>query len=146
MGAFSDLTARKRAGALIISANLSYENLYVAFDDVYSEITNLYNNKISAEELNQAKQYFLGSFARAMETPNQTLKLLQAIELYGLRKNHYELLFDFALNATPDSIFEIQRQLFEPSGWHVALSGDEKEFEKSVGSYDFAKYFLINWR
>lgn len=140
-GAFSDLTARKRNGAMIISANLSYENLDVAFDDIYNEIKNLYENKIDESELNQAKQYFLGSFARAMETPNQALKLLQALELYNLPANHYENLFNFIKNANSDSIYETQRKLFAPTNWHIAVSGDQNELNKSIQIDNLTKFF-----
>ncbi len=112
-GVSSFLDSRKHESHLIIATSVSKEASKKAISEINIEINKMATQKVSEDELNRAKQYMLGTFARMNETTNQHAMMLEAILTNELTPDYYYNFFDVVKNADTSALFEIQQKYFK---------------------------------
>ena len=83
-GIYSHFDAREFPGAFEISLETKNQNTNQAVAEILKELNKLLEKGVTATELAEAKAYLTGSFPLRMDTNAKMVKLLSAIEFYGL--------------------------------------------------------------
>ena len=79
--------------------------------------------RIDEEELENARQYLLGSFARSNETPQQVAALTWKVFQHGLPSDFFQRLVERIQMYTPEELVMAQERWFNADRWAVGASG-----------------------
>ncbi len=86
-------------------------------------VRGLASTRIDEEELENARQYLLGSFARSNETPQQVAALTWRIVQHGLPADFFQRLVERIQMFTPEDLVLAQERWFNADRWAVGASG-----------------------
>lgn len=139
-GVHSGISSAKFTGLLSVSTSVNLDKSAEVVEDILSEMTKISNEILEDEELNRAKNYYLGRFLRTAETHKQISKMLTNIALNDLDDNYYNDYYEKIKSLKSDSLFSTQIDLFKPMGLSIALAGNQdkliKQFEDNFDKID----------
>lgn len=92
-------------------------------DTIEVEVRRLATERIDDEELENARQFLLGSFARTNETPQQTAGLLWTTLHHNLQRDYYPRLIERIQMYRPEELLLAQERYFNVEHWCIAASG-----------------------
>ena len=95
------------------------------------------------DELQRAKNYYLGSFLRSAESHKQISKMLTTIALNDLDDDYYNQFYRKIKNIRSDELFSTQIDLFKPEGLSIAIAGNEKKLVDQFDGY-FDRYDILD--
>ena len=78
---------------------------------------------VSDKELQDAKDFIFGSFARKMDT-NSKSDLLAQVEYYNLGLNYFEVYYDAINKVTKDDILKASRKYLRPDQMDIVVVGN----------------------
>jgi zinc protease len=120
---FSSLDANVVPGPLMVRAGVSAANIARAVTSIDAELTSLVNDGPTEQELNESKQYLIGSLPRTLETNANIAAFLQTAEFFGLGLD-YDLRVPGLLKAvTRDEVHEAARRAVDPSKATIVVAG-----------------------
>jgi predicted Zn-dependent peptidase len=102
---------------------------------IAAEVERLGSQIIPDEELENARQYIVGSFARSCETPQQTAYLLYTLLQFDLPYDHYEQYIQRVQQLTASDLLEVQRRIYDRSRWVVGAAGVASEIEYAIAPF-----------
>jgi zinc protease len=121
--AFSSLDANVVPGPLMIRAGVNPSNVERAVASIDAELAKLAAGGPTEKELQESKQYLIGSMPRTLETNIGIATFLQTAEFFGLGLD-YDLRVPGLLRAvTRDDVHRAARQTLEPSKAAVVVAG-----------------------
>jgi zinc protease len=110
-------------GPLLIRAGVGPANVDRAVASIDEELTRLVEDGITAKELDDSRQYLIGSMPRALETNMAIATFLQNAEFFGLGTD-YDLRMPEVLRAvTLDEVNAIARRVIDPSRAALVIAG-----------------------
>ncbi|OGW82166.1 MAG: hypothetical protein A3G33_10590 [Omnitrophica bacterium RIFCSPLOWO2_12_FULL_44_17] len=120
-------------GALLISAGVEPEKTPVSIRVIMKELGKLKHKKVPVEELDRAKEYFLGQLTIGLEdTLDQALWAGDRV-LYGGSIPTLEEIKDAVKRATGEDIQRLAGKIFQTSKVRLALIGPlNKKFEEKI--------------
>lgn len=131
----SDRVAYQDVGVFRISAGVNIHNVNKAVRGVFEEIHRICSEKVSAKELQSAKQNIKGLTDLSLEDSMQVASLFGGREVvYNSIKTPKEYI-DETDRVTRQDILEAAQKVFRPEGMKFALIGpykDKARFEKLV--------------
>jgi len=86
-------------------------------------VRGLATSRIDDEELENARQYLLGTFARSNETPQQIASLVWRVVQHGLPMDYFQRLVERVQMYTPEDLMMVQERWFNADRWAVGASG-----------------------
>lgn len=89
-GAYSSYDTDRLVGSFSASASVRTEVTDSAVMEFIKEFKRLQNEPVSAEELQAAKNFIIGTFGTSLESPQTIARFALNIERYGLPKDYYE--------------------------------------------------------
>ncbi len=89
-GIHSSLNLLKHNGFLSIGADVNKENLDLTFGEIRKELKRLRDEKIDQEELDTARNHFIGSLQSEITTPFAHADKLKNIVLFNLPDQYYQ--------------------------------------------------------
>ena len=111
-GIYSSLHALQHGSYLVIGTDVNRENINIVFAEIRKELNILRAQEISPDELETARNHFIGSLQSEITTPFAHAEKLKTIFLYGLPSTYYQ-----------DMISQVQRtlpfEIAEVSGKHL---------------------------
>jgi zinc protease len=114
-------------GPLVIRAGVSHANVDRAVTSIDEELTRLVESGISAKELDDSRQYLVGSMPRALETNAAIATFLQSAEFFGLGTD-YDLRMPALLRGvTLDEVNAVARRTIDPARATVVIAGPYDE-------------------
>ena len=121
-GIYSSLHTLKKDSYLVIGADVNKENLGLAFDEIRKELTRLRTQLIEAEELETARNHFIGSLQSEITTPFAHAEKVKSMLLFNLPANYYQNMISRldAINA-PDLVRTAETYFNEESFFEVAV-------------------------
>ncbi len=134
-GAFCFQVVKKRAASLNITASVNHDKAGESVQIILNEIEKLRCEQIPDKEFSRTRQYLLGSFARSIETPQQTLHFVQTIKLYGLPDTYYTNFFKQVANLTSKEVFFVQQARFISNEWNIIAVGNAQELTEQLISF-----------
>jgi zinc protease len=119
----SALDANVAPGPLTIRAGVSPANVDRAVASIDDEVARLVAEGLTPQELDESRQYLIGSIPRALETNSAIANFLQTEEFFGLGLD-YDARLPALLNAvTLDDVHVAARQALDPARATVVIAG-----------------------
>jgi zinc protease len=128
-GIHSHFEAREFPGAFEISLETRNQNTNQAVAEIMKELKKFLEKGVTATELAEAKAYLTGSFPLRMDTNAKMVKLLSAIEFYGLGLDYLEKYPQLINQVTEGEILRAARQYLHPEKFLLVVVGDQKEIQ-----------------
>jgi zinc protease len=114
-------------GPLVIRAGVSPTHVERAVASIDDELTHLVENGVTARELDDSRQYLVGSMPRALETNAGIATFLQTAEFFGLGTD-YDVRMPALLRAvTLDEVNAVARRIIDPSRATLVIAGPYEE-------------------
>jgi predicted Zn-dependent peptidase len=121
-GIYSSLNILKHNGFLVIGADVNKENLDLTFDEIRKELKRLRTEKINPDELDTARNHFIGSLQSEITTPFAHADKIKNIAMFNLPDQYYQNLIYKIDAASSANLLRIAHDYFsEDSFTEVAV-------------------------
>lgn len=131
-GASGGFSTFRFAGALQMSTFSKTESTVDAVRAALEELERLRKEPPTTKELEDTKSYFLGSFVRRRETPQQMASELWTIQSYGLPADHFEQTLQRVAQTDAAACQRLVRDLVDPGRLVVVVVGDPGKLQKDL--------------
>jgi zinc protease len=119
----SVLDANIAAGPLVIRAGVSAANVERAIASIDDELALLGRAGVTQQELDESRQYLIGSLPRALETNAGIAQFLQTAEFFGLGLDYDLRLSSLLSEVRVDDVNGAARQALDPARATVVIAG-----------------------
>ncbi len=146
-GAYSSTRDDKYVSSFVASAsvrNAVTDSAVVAFLD---EIYRIRNEKVSADELSNAKSKYVGGFVRALEQPSTIARYALDIETDKLPKDFYKKYLQNINAVTAEDVQRVANKYFLIDNARIVIAGKGSEVMESLENLSYngkkipVKYF-----
>jgi zinc protease len=120
---FSSLDANVIEGPLTIRAGVSAANVDRAVASIDEEVTRLLRDGVTVKELNESRQYLVGSLPRALETSSGIATFLQTVEFFDLGLDYDARLPDLLHAVTVDDVHAAAKRVLDPDRATIVIAG-----------------------
>ena len=124
---YSSLDATVIEGPLIIRAGVSPANVDRAIASIDEEIRIVRHAGLTEQELNESRQYLIGSMPRTLETNSAIARFLQTVEFFGLGLDYDVRVPDLLGRVTRDDIQAAAERALDPDRATVVIAGPYEE-------------------
>ncbi|MCF4100443.1 insulinase family protein [Gillisia sp. M10.2A] len=146
-GAYSSTSDDKYVSTFVVSAsvrNAVTDSAVVAFLD---EIHRIRNEKVSTEELNNAKSKYVGNFVMALEQPTTIARYALNIETDDLPKDFYQNYLKKINAVTAEDVQRVAKKYFMVDKARIVVTGKGSEVAAALENLSYnekaipVKYF-----
>jgi zinc protease len=128
-GITSHFDAREYPGSFQIALETKNKNANQALSEVLKEMKRFMEKGVSQTELTEAQAYLTGSFPLRMDTNAKLVRLLMAIELYGLGLDFPERYSQLINQVTAEEVLRVARTYLQPEKFLLVVVGNQKEIQ-----------------
>jgi zinc protease len=121
------MTAGMDPGRFIAFIGTSPENRKPAMEGLIHEIRRIIEEPVTAQELQDAKDYLTGSFVFAFESSPQIARFLVHAEVYGLGFDYVEKYPDYIRAVTVEEISRVARKYLDSENYTMVVVGPVAE-------------------
>jgi zinc protease len=121
--AFSSFDPSLGPGPLVVRAGVDPVNVSRAVDAIDAEVGALGRGGATARELEETRQFLIGSIPRMLETNQSIATFLQTIEFFGLGLDYDRRLPSLLRAVTLDDVNAAAASVLDPSRACVAIAG-----------------------
>lgn len=114
-GIYSVLESYLDDGCFYIEADVNTKKSELALKEIRTELTKLCSDLVEDKELNQAKNYFLGSILRGIDGPFSIMDRNRIMIDYGFENTYYNELLEIINTTTASEIRDLCAKYFEPT-------------------------------
>jgi zinc protease len=122
-GIYSSIGALKHDSYLSIGADVNRENRELAIGEIKLELKNLYSSLIDQDELETAKNHFIGSLQAELTTPFAHADKIKNMMLYTLPDGYYQTLVNRIDATNQNELQEIAQRYFNEEDFAVVAVG-----------------------
>jgi predicted Zn-dependent peptidase len=122
-GIYSSVTSPRHASYLTIGADVNKENRVITVEEIKKEMHRLRTERIGVNELETARNHFIGSLQSEITTPFAHADKIKSIQLNELPADYYASLIQKIETLTSDDLIRVANAEFDESSF----------FEVSVG-------------
>jgi zinc protease len=126
-GIYSVFDAREYPGSFQIAVETKNQNANQTLSEILKELRHFLEKGISPTELSEAKAYLTGSFPLRMDTNAKMVRLLAALELYGLGLDFPEKYPKLINQVTAEDVLRVSRTYLKPENFLLVVVGNQKE-------------------
>lgn len=134
-GARSYFSSNRFAGDFSVVTEVKNEITADTIKEIIKELNDIRENYVSAEELQNVKNYISGSFPLQLETPNAIASKVISLKLYNLGDDYYNTYIRKVNELTKDDIREAARKYIHPDKLTISISGNVNEIEESMKQF-----------
>ena len=131
-GAYSSFDRSKDIGTFDAHAAVRTEVTDSALVELLSQLEKIKTEPVSADDLDHAKSYLIGSFPLTIETPGQIAGQIGRYKLLGLGKEDLESYRDRVGAVTIEDVQRVMSDYLHPERAYVVLVGDATSIEDKV--------------
>ncbi len=142
-GSYSSISSDKLVGRFNADASVRNEVTDSAVFELLKELKTMENEKVSEEELLNAKNFITGSFARSLESPSTIASFALNIEQNNLPKDYYANYLKNVQAVTLDDVQAIARKYINPDKAHIVIVGKGSDVADKLKQFGEVKYFDI---
>jgi zinc protease len=128
-GIYSLFDAREYLGSFQVVVETKNKNTNQALFEIVKELKKMIEQGVSQTELSEAKAYLTGSFPLRMDTNGKMVRLLAAMELYGLGLDFPEKYTKLINQVTAEEVLRVARTYLKPDNFLLVVVGDQKEIQ-----------------
>ena len=131
-GAYSNLESDRFNGSFTASVSVRTEVTDSAVTEIIKELERLRNEPVTAEELDLAKKYMAGSFARSLEDPRTAARFALNTYLNGLEKDHYATYLQRLDAVTLADVQAAATAFLHPDNATIFVVGDKEKIQAGL--------------
>lgn len=135
-GAYSGLTSDELVGAFSANASVRNEVTDSAIIQFLYELNRLKNEPVTKTELELAKSYIAGAFARALENPETVAGFALNTNMYGLPADYYQTYLQKLQAVTVEDVSRVAKKYITPSKARIVVVGNKEEVYPKLASFD----------
>lgn len=122
-GIYSSLQTLQQDNYVVIGADVNNDNLEMTFAEIRKELGRLYTEPVGAEELEMARNHFIGSLQSEITTPFAHAEKIKNIFLYGLPADYYQRLIHTLDSLTAEQLMQTAHNYFEEDSFFEVAVG-----------------------
>ena len=142
-GAYTRLDTRRFAGRIDATAEVRTAVTGVSIKEFFYELERMRSEDVTANELQDAKNYMTGTFPLQAETQEGISRLLITREAHGLPADYLETYRDSIMAVTAADVRRVANELIHPERMSIVIVGDAadvipqvKEFADELEMFD----------
>ena len=145
-GAYSSISPDRLVGSFRAYANVRNEVTDSAITEFIYELKRLKDDPVSEQELNVAKARTMGSFGRALESPQRIASFALNTVRYDLDRDFYPEYLQVVQNTSLNDLAEVTDDLIDAGRTNIVVVGDPSVAEKIArfASDGEVRYFDVN--
>ncbi|MFC3561902.1 M16 family metallopeptidase [Pedobacter jamesrossensis] len=144
-GAYSNTGAGRFQSKFTANAAVRNEKVDSAVVEFLKEINTIRTVKVSAEELQNAKNLYNGSFALGLENPARTASFASNILINGLPKDFYRTYLQKLNAVTTDDVLRVAKKYFSHDNTRVIIVGKTEAFVPGLKKAGFTVNTFDNY-
>jgi predicted Zn-dependent peptidase len=134
-GAYSGFGGSKYAGAVSASSEVRTDVTEGALKEFMYEIKRIRDEKVSAEELENAKKSIVGSFALSLEQPQALLSNIVTQKLYGFPVSYWDDYPQQVSRITADDVQRAAQKYLDLPHLQIVAVGDAAKVRNALAIY-----------
>jgi len=131
-GAYSSMESDRFNGSFTASASVRTEVTAQAVTEILAEMERLREEPVPQADLDLAKRYMAGSFARSLEDPRTVARFALNTYLNGLSQDHYATYLQRLEKVTVDDIQRAAKAFLLPENAIVFVVGDLEKIRRTM--------------
>jgi zinc protease len=124
---YSYFGAEKGRGSFELVMQTKNDSAQDAIRVAIEEMRRIREKPVSEEELNEAKDYLIGSFPLRFDTNRKVANLLALIEFFGLGLDYRERYPEFIRKVTREDVHRVANQYLHPEKLITVVVGNQKK-------------------
>jgi len=140
-GAYSSLSSDELVGSFSAGASVRNEVTDSAITEFIYEFKRIRENKVSDEELLLAKNVLIGSFGRALESPQTVASFAISIERYNLPQDYYNTYVKKVESVSSSDVQEMALKYVKPENLYIIAVGKGAEIEDQLKKFGEVTYY-----
>ena len=140
-GAYSGFGGSKFRGTWISSSEVRTDVTEGAMKEFMYELNRLRNEKVGAEELENAKRAIVGSFALSLEQPQSLLQNIITQKLYNLPADYWDTYPQKVAAITADDVQRVAQKYIDLDHLQVVAVGDAAKAREVLSKYGKVEVF-----
>ncbi|MCB0795232.1 MAG: insulinase family protein [Flavobacteriales bacterium] len=136
-GAYSSLRSDRVIGAFSAGASVRTEVTDSAITELMFEIEHLRQSNVGREELELAKNYMAGSFARSLEDPRTVARFALNTFMYELPRDHYNTYLARLDTISADDVRVAAEKYLFPDNADILVVGDKESLAAKLTMLSF---------
>jgi len=142
-GAYGGIRANKLIGNFSSSAKVRNEVTDSAIDQFIYEINRIRTENVSAEELQNAKNYIAGTFAQALESARTIARFAANIDDYKLDQDYFKNYLKRIDAVTVEDIKRVSNKYMKPENMSIIVVGEASEIGEKLARFGNLNYLDI---
>ncbi len=122
-GIYSSVNSHLNASLISIGTDVNIDKLEITIDEINKELLSLINTSIPKEELETAKNHFLGNLQLEVSNPFTVVEKIKHLRLNQLHPNYFTDLFDKVKKTSSSDLQVIANDQLNPSSFHIVSVG-----------------------
>ena len=140
-GAYSGFGGSKFRGTWISSSEVRTDVTEGAMKEFMYELNRLRDEKVGAEELENAKRAIVGSFALSLEQPGALLQNIITQKLYNLPADYWDTYPQKVAAITADDVQRVAQKYLDLRHLQVVAVGDAAKAREVLSKYGKVEVF-----
>jgi predicted Zn-dependent peptidase len=140
-GAYSNFGGSKYRGTWQSSAEVRTNVTGGAMKEFMAELNRLRDQKVTPDELENAKRAIIGSFALSLETPQSLLQNIITQKLYNLPADYWDTYPQHVSAITVDDVQRVAQKYIDIAHLQVVAVGDAAEARAALTPYGKVQVF-----
>ena len=134
-GAYSNFGGSRFRGTWVASSEVRTDVTQGAMKEFMYELTRLRNDKVDAEELENAKRGIIGSFALSLEQPGSLLQNIITQKLYNLPADYWDTYPQRVAAITADDVQRAAQKYLDMNHLQIVAVGDASKAREILSQY-----------
>jgi predicted Zn-dependent peptidase len=135
-GAYSSINNDEILGRFNASANVRNAVTDSAVTEFMNELSKIRNERVSEEELRDAKAYLMGSFGRGLENPATVAVYAINTARYGLPADYYANYLKKVEAVTAEDVQRVAQKYINPDKMYIVAVGNASEVADRLQPFD----------
>jgi zinc protease len=123
-GIYSSIESHINAASFFIEADLNTNKVDLALAEIEKELKHIVEVEIETEELNIAKNYFIGSLLRSLDGPFTSIERYKMLFDYGLPYDYYNQYVKNLWNISPKDLQEVAERFLTNHNMAIVFAGN----------------------
>lgn len=130
-----NLAARKDTGLFMAVTQVRNEVLEPAMQELLAELDGMGKDRVTAEELSNAKNFISGNFLLSLETQDSLAGQLERNRAQGLAPDYLENFTTRVRSVEPDQVQKESKKFMNPEDAAIVVVGDGAKIQKALEKF-----------
>jgi predicted Zn-dependent peptidase len=132
-GAYSSLSTDQLVGSFNANAKVRNEVTDSSVTEFMVELNRIIDEKVTAEDLQNVKNYMSGTFAYTLQDPKTIARFAINIQKYNLPQDYYSTYLKQIEAVTIEDVQAMAKKYIKPNNAYILVVGDKSVAEKLNG-------------